>query len=523
MGKLNDLANKGKSSKLIKELNGKPVRFLMENDKIFRLIDPKTGKNLKVLMDDKYSFKLVTYSGKKDTTISDLGKKFSSKTRKLVNIKLKDGTNIKFTTDGNNKKNKVEVVKGKANIENYGKSKFERFFTEKSFNLLEVMISLILAVIAIILLFGILKDDKKPSDNNSLNGYESIKDSSLTEFIDLYTSITNNYINDVDSSEMLDVVTEAMLKYLGDNYSGYLDPSEARSLMDKLNGKYQGLGFEITTDENGDSKVTYIFENSNAFKSGIKVGDKILSVAGIDVTEKNSSDISLLIKDKLSGLLKVEVERDGKKLEFDIEKGDVIINAVTTEMFGNVGYLKIDAFSNMAFDQVKNALNDLESKGMKSLVVDVRYNNGGYLDSAYKIADLFIEKGKNIYQLKTNKETTVYQAVTADKKNYKVAVLINGTSASASEVFALAMKNSYGATLLGSRSYGKGTVQETTQLSTGSLVKYTIANWLGPNGENINNKGINPDKFVDMGAAYIKDQTYENDGQLQEAIKVVSE
>lgn len=514
MSKFNDLLNDKNSFKLVKQLDGKPVRLLMDNDKSFKLIDSKTGKSIKVLMDDDKSFKLVTNK----SIIMPNDKSF-----KLVNndlkITLKNGKSIKLSKNSSNKK--IKFVSGEEE-KNKNKSKFEIFFTEKSFNLLEILVTIVLVVAAMLLVTDVLKDDKD-DNKSSLNEYESIIDPNLTEFIDLYTKINENYYKDIDSGEMLDKITEAMLEYLGDTYSSYIDEAQARNLMDELNGKYEGLGLQISTDDNKNLVIVNIFEKSNAYNSGLKAGDIITEVAGIDVTKKDSSEVSLLIKDKLSGVLTVKVKRGKEELEFAIKKGTVIIDSVTSQVMDKVGYVKIDTFSAMTANQVAEAIKSMNEESIERLVIDVRYNTGGYLDAAYNVANLFVEKGKTIYQLKTSEETTKYTAKTGNKFSYPVAILMNGTSASASEVFALAMRDSYGAKLVGAKSYGKGTVQETSKLSTGALVKYTIANWLGPKGENIDGVGIKPDVDVSMGSLYMKEPTQKNDKQLQEAIKVVSE
>lgn len=443
--------------------------------------------------------------------------------KKSFDKETKEKDKIKLTIKGKKKEKKetLEIV-DLDTVRKKEKTKFKSFFTEPSFNLLEMLITLILVCSIVgVAIIWIEKKDAQEHKNDSLNGYESIKDGRLIEFIDLYTDIIENYYDNVDSDELLDIVTESMVEYLGDAYTGYMDKAESRNLQDKLEGKYEGLGIEVGTTKEEKIVVTKIFEGSPASKSDIKIGDVIKEVAGISLADKSASELSLLIKDSLTGKISVLIERDGKEETIVIDKGTVVINSVTTEIFDNVGYLKIDTFSNSAVNQVENALLDLESKGITSLVVDVRYNNGGYLRSAERIADLFIPKNKIIYQLKTNKKTTLYKALSATKRDYKVAVLINGMSASASEVFALAMKESYGATLVGTRSYGKGTVQQTSELSTGSLVKYTVASWLSPNGESINQKGITPDENADIGSEYIKNQTYENDGQLQAALKAI--
>lgn len=443
--------------------------------------------------------------------------------KKNFDKETKEKDKIKLAIKGKKKENEetLEIV-DLDTVHKKEKTKFKSFFTEPSFNLLEMLITLILVCSIVgVAIIWIEKKDAQEHKNDSLNGYESIKDGRLIEFIDLYTDIIENYYDNVDSDELLDIVTESMVEYLGDAYTGYMDKAESRNLQDKLEGKYEGLGIEVGTTKEEKIVVAKIFEGSPASKSDIKIGDVIKEVAGISLADKSASELSLLIKDSLTGKISVLIERNGKEETIVIDKGTVVINSVTTEIFDNVGYLKIDTFSNSAVNQVENALLDLESKGITSLVVDVRYNNGGYLRSAERIADLFIPKNKIIYQLKTNKKTTLYKALSATKRDYKVAVLINGMSASASEVFALAMKESYGATLVGTRSYGKGTVQQTSELSTGSLVKYTVASWLSPNGESINQKGITPDENADIGSEYIKNQTYENDGQLQAALKAI--
>lgn len=499
------------------KLKDKLKSFIMDEEKSFKLIDPKTGKERKIIMDPEKSFKLVNLDGEE---VKLKGKLFKIN---LEKIKVKKKTKI---TKAEEEKILVLLDEKDLKDKKYEKSKFEKFFTEPTFNLLEILIALVL--IGVIAIFVTLGAKDKDNNNNTLNDpnkeYETINDSRLTEFIDLYTDVINNYYQNVDSDELLDTVTKAMIEYLGDAYTGYIDEYEARNLKDRLEGKYNGLGFEIATRTDDDAViVTNIFKGTTAEKSGIKPGDVIKSVNEIDVTGKNSGEVSILIKDKLTGVIRVVVEREGKLMTFDIEKGEVIIQAVSTEMFGNTGYIKIDSFSKAAVLQVQNALSKLEKEGMTSLVVDVRNNEGGYLDSAFHISDLFIKKNKVIYKLKTSKETKTFKGTASSSKNYKVAVLINGGSASAAEVFALAMRDSYGATLVGSKSYGKGTVQETTELSTGSLVKYTVAKWLGPNGESINGVGIVPDVHANLGAAYMKEQTHENDGQLQRAIKAVTE
>lgn len=171
-----------------------------------------------------------------------------------------------------------------------------------------------------------------------------------------------------------------------------------------------------------------------------------------------------------------------------------MINSVHSEVYDKVGYIKVDTFSATTEAQIKEELDNF-NKNVTSLVIDLRDNTGGFLDTAFDVSDLFVEKGKVIYQMKErNNKITSYEAKKGVYRSFnKIVVLINENSASASEILALALKESAGATIVGTKSYGKGTVQETGNLSSGSMVKYTKAYWLSPNGNSINKEGIVPD------------------------------
>lgn len=246
------------------------------------------------------------------------------------------------------------------------------------------------------------------------------------------------------------------------------------------------------------------------------VGDIITKVADNDVQNSTLSVVSNLIK-STNGTTTIEVLRGGvyKTLEINVEK--VSIPSVSSNNFDGVGYIKITTFSNNTYEQFKTALSSLEKENIDSLVIDVRNNGGGFLNAAVDIAELFIEKGKNVYGLETKEKTEYYKDSTKESRKYKVGILLNSASASASEILAAALKESYGATLLGLTSYGKGTVQETSELETGGMIKYTTAYWLTPNGNKINNVGLKPD--VEITGDYNDDMDYESDTQLLTAIK----
>lgn len=380
-----------------------------------------------------------------------------------------------------------------------------------SFSLIEVIIITLMTAIVVSVCSGIIVYKNYDS---IVKNYNNSYSTALSEFITTYDHIMESYVEEIDEDKLVDSAIEGMFSYLEDAHTNYLDEETTVTLQEQLKGEYTGIGIEIADTDKG-IVIVGVFENSPAQKSGIEVNDKIISVNGVDVTGKGASYISEVIKDK-TDKFELTIIRNEETKTFSISTSSVIITSVSSNMYDKTGYLQIDTFSATTYDQFKMELETLESKGIENLIIDVRNNTGGYLSSAYEIADLFIEKGKIIYQLKDkNGNIESFNAKKSAKRNYKIVVLINGGSASASEILAAALKESYGASLLGTKTYGKGTVQETEKLASGSMVKYTTAYWLTPMGVCIDGTGIDPTKEV------VLDRTTETDEQLDEALNYI--
>ena len=333
-----------------------------------------------------------------------------------------------------------------------------------------------------------------------------------------YDNIINGYVEKVDEAKLIDAAIEGMYNYLGDPYTSYIDQSSTDDLTDRLNGEYTGIGVEITKIEEGIIVIN-VFENGPAYNAGIEPGDILVKLNGNDITNSSAADVSNSIKKSNQSSVELSVLRDGITITKTVNIKNVNVPSVSKENFNDTGYIKIDTFSNTTYTQFKEALEALDKNNINGLVIDVRNNGGGYLNSAAEIAELFIEKGKNIYGLENKKGKTFYEDNTKTQRNYKIAVLINSSSASASEILASALKESYGATIIGTTSYGKGTVQETSKLSSGGMVKYTTAYWLTPNGNSVNNVGIKPD--IEIILDKTDEYQYETDNQLQGALNAV--
>ncbi len=375
----------------------------------------------------------------------------------------------------------------------------------KGFNLLEIIIIMIITAIVASVTTGVIM-----LNNSSNNISDIVKDKELQEFIDVYNTLLSKYYDDIDKEGMLNAAEEAMVNFLGDKYTTYLDDDEYSDIIDDLAATYDGIGISITNNE-----IIEVIAGSPAEKAGLKANDLIIKLNGTNVENKSSDEIKNLIKNNKIKNVELEVNRNGEILKFNVVKESLENTTINYKMLENttIGYLDITKFSENLDVQVKRALSDLEGKGMTALIIDVRDNVGGYLSAAEDVASLFLEEGKVIYSLQTSNSTFAYKDETKEKKTYPVVVLTNRTSASASEILAAALKESYNATLVGTTTYGKGKVQQVAELENGDSVKYTSAKWLTPSGKCIDGIGIVPD--------YNIKNDENNDYQLQKAIELL--
>ena len=277
--------------------------------------------------------------------------------------------------------------------------------------------------------------------------------------------------------------------------------------------------------DNNSIVVVEVFEDSPSYKAGLKVGDVITKVDGESYEGKSSTDISNYVKNSGKSKVVLTVVRDGEEKDITINLSKVEIPYVNSKIIEKddkkIGYIGISLFSSNSYKQFKNKLEELEKEKISGLVIDVRDNSGGYLTSVTDICNLFLEKGKVIYQLEDSNGKVKKKDTTKEKRDYKIVVLINKGSASASEILASAIKESYGGDVVGTNSFGKGTVQQTKKLLDGSMIKYTTQKWLTPNGNFINEVGVTPTKEVELDDSYLDDPKMENDNQLWEAVNLI--
>lgn len=372
------------------------------------------------------------------------------------------------------------------------------------FGLFGIIIIMIITAIVSSIATGVIMLNSQTDiiNNDNSNIYN---DEDLEEFIEVYETIVSKYYDEIDKKGMLEAAEEGMLNFLGDKYTTFLEDSEYDEIVSELSGTYSGIGIAIE-----NNVIVEITKNSPAESVGLQPNDVLIKINAYDVSNMTGSEISEIIK-KSSGVINLVVLRNGLELNFNVEKTNLINIAIDYEIIENtnVGYLEIKKFSENLSEQVDQALTELENLGISSLIIDVRDNVGGYLSAAEDTASLFLESGKVIYYLETSNNTLTYKDETKEKRNYNIVVLINGNSASAAEILAAALKESYGAKLVGTKSYGKGKVQQIVADSA----KYTFAKWLTPNKKCIDGIGITPD--------YIVSNT-NIDSQLNKAIELLS-
>ena len=347
----------------------------------------------------------------------------------------------------------------------------------------------------------------------------------LGKFYDVYETLIDNYNGDIDKEKIIDDAINGMVSNVGDVYTNYADTSTTDKFNEMVNGVYEGIGCTIQQLEDA-VKIVDIYEGSPADKAGLKVDDYIKTVDSKDALELGVAKISEYVKNEAKGNIEMVVLRGDEKIKVTLKRDKVEIPAVSARTFEKngkkIGYLKISIFSSVSSKQFDSKIKELEKDGINSLIIDVRGNNGGYLTAVTDIASMLLPRGKNIYQIQKDNNKKATKDKTFEKREYPIAILVNGESASASEILAGAIKESYNGYVVGTKTYGKGTVQQVKQLSDGSMIKYTVENWLTPDGNWINDVGIEPTDKVELNEKYYENPTDETDNQLQKALELVS-
>lgn len=330
------------------------------------------------------------------------------------------------------------------------------------------------------------------------------------EELDKY--IEESYYMDADDSEMLEGACKGLIAGLGDPYSAYMTAQEYESFEASALGEYSGVGIVFAADEDNNYIVVEVVKDSPAEEAGIEPGDYLISVDG-----KTYDDMELMaadIRGKAGTEVKIGYITDGKKKEAVITREQIVQHSVEYKMLDEkTGYISISSFIESTYDDFKRALDDIEGKKAENLVLDLRNNGGGLVDSSVKIADEFLDKGVVVYVEDKNGKRQEYSSEDG-KTNLKVVVLVNENSASASEILAAALQDN-NITIVGQKTFGKGVIQSTAKLSDGSALKLTVMQYYSPKGNKIHKAGVTPDYKVK------NDDDSEIDKQLEKALSLL--
>lgn len=308
------------------------------------------------------------------------------------------------------------------------------------------------------------------------------------------------YFDDVDKEKAINNILKAYVSAYGDKYTIYYTPEEYKSVMETTTGKFYGIGVTCQKEEDGSIKCVEVFNDSPAQKAGIKNDDRIIKVNGEDITTEDLSVAVGKIKGDKGTDVNLTVLRGEQTLEITVTRDEVIIQTVSYEMKeGSIGYIKVSQFEGTTFEQFKNAINNLKNQGMKSLIIDVRDNPGGEVNTVINMLEYILPDGLYMYYETKDGTRKEYSGKDNNELNVPLAVLVNGNSASASEIFAAAIQDYDKGEIIGTQTFGKGIVQTIRPLTDGSAIKYTIAKYFSGKDQDIHGKGVTPDQVVEAG------------------------
>lgn len=337
----------------------------------------------------------------------------------------------------------------------------------------------------------------------------------------LRAMLEDEYIGEIDDEKMLQMALKGYIAGVGDEYTVYYTPEEMKEQYETALGNYVGIGiYMIVNYEEGSITVVEVMEDSPAEKAGLQADDIIMKVDGEEITKDNVSDMTNKIKGEEGTKVKLEIKRGEEIKEVEIERKKIEVSHIESKMLeNNIAYIRVLDFDGGTAKEFKENYEELKNKGAESLIVDIRSNGGGVVDEAIDMLEMICDKGDTLL---IEKEKNGNEIVQKSEENpiidMPIAVLVNENSASASEIFAGALKGYNKATIIGTKTYGKGVIQTLTKLSDGSGIKMTTAEYCTPSGNSINKIGIEPNITVEL-PENIKELTDENDTQLQRAIQ----
>ena len=349
-------------------------------------------------------------------------------------------------------------------------------------------------------------------------------DASIRKYKDL---IDKYYLGEVDESALKEGAIRGYIEALGDPYTEYISAEDMKSYTENLLGNFVGIGIYMVNDEDVDRvKILAPIKNTPAEKAGLQPGDYIIKVDGVEYKGSDMSKVADVVKGKEGTTVKLEILRGTETKEYEIKREKIVTNPVISKVLNNnIGYIEVTSFDEDTSVHFKEEFENLQKQNIKSLIIDLRNNGGGIVDEATAIADYIADKGSTLLiTTDKNQKEEVTKAENDPIINMPIVILVNENTASASEILAGALKDLNKATLIGTKTYGKGVIQGVMTLKDGSGLKITTEEYMTPNREKINKKGIEPNEEVKLPDTVknVMSLKEEEDTQLKKAIENLS-
>ena len=362
---------------------------------------------------------------------------------------------------------------------------------------------------------------------NTAGSYASgkVTEKEVSKKLDKLNALIDKYYlyeDDIDTDKLAEGIYSGYTSALGDKYTVYYDEDETKALMESTSGTFSGVGATLTKDaDTGYATIVNVYEDSPAEKAGLKAGDILEKIDDHEVGDEQLDTVVSWIKGEKGTDVKITVLRDGEELELTATRDTIEVKTVSYEMKENqIGYIRVSEFDTVTYDQFKEALDDLEKQGMQGLIVDLRNNPGGSLDTVTNMLRLLLPEGTIVSTKDKNGKKDEITCDGTHEFKKPMAVLVNQYSASASEIFSGAVQDYGTAKIVGVTTYGKGVVQQLMDLGDGTCLKVTIAEYYTPNGRSINGKGVEPDVEVEY---QYDEENPKADNQLDQALSTVQE
>ncbi|OXS25130.1 MAG: carboxyl-terminal protease [Acetobacterium sp. MES1] len=345
----------------------------------------------------------------------------------------------------------------------------------------------------------------------------------IKKLLALKEQIGLEYYKDVDNTTLIDGAIKGMFDSLGDPYSSYFTSEEFKKYMESATGVYEGIGVVVTEDDQG---VTYVIapqKGTPADQAGIKTGDKIIKVDGEDVSTIGSDAVVAKVKGPADTTVNITLLRGEEVIDMQLVRKTIEAKTVESRVIGDKGYIQISEFTDKTADDFEAQLSDLLAQNITGLVIDLRSNPGGGVKEAVEIADRILGETMVVYTVDKNGNKTEYTSDGEEQLSLPMVVLVDGGSASSAEILAGALQDTGAAQLVGTKTFGKGIVQEIISLTDGGGFKVTNSEYFTPNGNNIHEKGLEPNIVIEA-TDFMKNNffTDEEDVQLQKALQVLS-